>query len=437
MLKRSSSRLGTYVTRGRPPVTDITRRALTHPATSSAIGVLALFVLLTGIVGVSTVPASAQTSGLVAAYGFSEGAGPTVADGSGNNNTGTLGSGVTWTAAGRYGSALVFNGAGFVTVPNAAALQLTTAMTLSAWVNPTTVSSAWRDVIYKGNDNYYLSGTSTNASRPAGGGTFGGTTIETYGTAALAVNTWTHLAVTYDGATVRLYVNGAQVSSLARTGALTTSTNALQIGGDSIWGQYFQGMIDEVRVYNRALSAAEIGTDMSTAVGGGGNTAPTITPIANQTINEDTATGALSFTVGDAETAPGSLTVSGSSSNLGLVPNGNIVFGGSGANRTVTVTPAANQNGTATITVTVSDGQLSTPTSFLLTVTAVNDPPTITSIANQTTTAGTAVGPLSFTVGDVETPAGSLTVSGSSSNLTLVPTGNIVFGGTGARSRWR
>ena len=60
--------------------------------------------------------------------------------------------------------------------------------------------------------------------------------------------------------------------------------------------------------------------------------------------------------MGDVETAAGSLTVSGSSSNPTLVPNGNIVFGGSGANRTVTVTPAANQTGTATITVTVSDG---------------------------------------------------------------------------------
>ncbi len=104
--------------------------------------------------------------------------------------------------------------------------------------------------------------------------------------------------------------------------------------------------------------------------------------------------------------------MTGASSNPALVPVSNIVFGGSGANRTVTVTPAANQTGTATITVTVSDGQLSTPTSFLLTVTAVNDAPTITPIPNQTTTQGVAVGPLAFTVGDVETAAGSLTLSG-------------------------
>ena len=101
------------------------------------------------------------------------------------------------------------------------------------------------------------------------------------------------------------------------------------------------------------------------------NDAPTITSIANQTTTAGTAVGPLAFTVGDVETAAGSLTVSGSSNNPTLVPNGNIVFGGSGANRTVTVTPAAGQSGTATITVTVSDGQLSTPTSFQLTVNAV------------------------------------------------------------------
>ncbi|MDQ3881003.1 MAG: hypothetical protein M3295_08020, partial [Chloroflexota bacterium] len=72
------------------------------------------------------------------------------------------------------------------------------------------------------------------------------------------------------------------------------------------------------------------------------NTAPTISDIPNQTIDEDGTTGALSFTIGDPDTAISALTVSGSSSNTTLVPNANISFGGSGANRTVTVTPAAN-----------------------------------------------------------------------------------------------
>jgi len=80
----------------------------------------------------------------------------------------------------------------------------------------------------------------------------------------LPINTWPHLAATYDGATMRLYVNGVQVSSRAQTGAIVTSTNPLQIGGDSIYGQYFTGRIDEVRVYNRALNVAQIQSNMNT-----------------------------------------------------------------------------------------------------------------------------------------------------------------------------
>jgi hypothetical protein len=98
------------------------------------------------------------------------------------------------------------------------------------------------------------------------------------------------------------------------------------------------------------------------------NTPPTISAIPNQVINEDTATAPLAFTVGDAQTPAGSLTLGKGSSNIILVPTNNIVFGGSGSNRTVTVTPAASQSGTATITISVSDGALSASNSFLLTV---------------------------------------------------------------------
>ncbi len=142
-------------------------------------------------------------------------------------------------------------------------------MTLEAWVNPSVVSNAWQDVIYKGNDNYYLEGTSGNGGVPAMGGTFGGSDVALNGTGALPANTWTHLAATYDGTTMRLYVNGVQVASQAQTGAIATSTNPLQIGGDSLYGQFFQGTIDEVRIYNVALTAAQIQTDMNTPVPSG------------------------------------------------------------------------------------------------------------------------------------------------------------------------
>ena len=97
------------------------------------------------------------------------------------------------------------------------------------------------------------------------------------------------------------------------------------------------------------------------------NDAPTISNIADWTIDANTGTGAVSFTIGDDDLA--TVVVTGSTSNATLVPSANIVFGGTGANRTVTVTPAANQSGTATITVTVTDGGgLTAIDTFLLTV---------------------------------------------------------------------
>ena len=139
-------------------------------------------------------------------------------------------------------------------------------MTLEAWVNPSTVNNNWRDVIYKGNDNYYLEATSSNASKPDAGLIAGGNYADAYGSAALTANSWTYLAETYDGTTLRLYVNGTQVASTAHTGPISTSTNPLQIGGDSIYGQNFAGMIDEVRIYNTALTPTQIQTDQTTPI---------------------------------------------------------------------------------------------------------------------------------------------------------------------------
>jgi chitodextrinase len=225
-----------------------------------------------GNLGAYSATATATTLGtnpsLVAAYAFNEGSGTTVADLSGRGNTGTIAN-ATW-ATGKYDSALAFNGSNaLVTIADSASLHLTTAMTLEAWVNPSVVSSAWRDVIYKGNDNYYLEGTTTvGAGVPTGAATIAGNNNGANGTSALTANTWSHLAVTFDGATVRLYVNGTQVGTLAQAGTIVTSTNPLQIGGDSIYGQFFQGMIDEVRVYNTALTLAQIQADMNAPIAG-------------------------------------------------------------------------------------------------------------------------------------------------------------------------
>ena len=160
------------------------------------------------------------------------------------------------------------------------------------------------------------------------------------------------------------------------------------------------------------------------------NDVPTISDVSSLSTNEDTATSALAVTLGDADADD--LTLSASSSAQGLVPDANIVLGGSGASRTVTVTPASNQSGSATITLTVSDGAASTTDTFVLTVDAVNDAPTISNVTNQQTNEDTATSALAVTLGDVETAVANLDLSGSSSNTTLVPDANIVLGGTGA-----
>jgi hypothetical protein len=211
---------------------------------------------------VSTTPAP---PGLVAAYNFNEGSGSTVTDLSGNGNTGTI-SGATWTTSGKFGGALSFNGSNsWVTVNDSASLDLTNGVTLEAWVKPALVSS-WQAVVIKEQPSGLSYALYANSDHNSPDGAVH-TSVDTnlYGVAALAANTWTHLATSYDGGTLRLYVNGTQVSSQAVSGSLAVSTGPLRIGGDSVWGEYLNGVIDEVRVYNRALTPTEIQTDMNTA----------------------------------------------------------------------------------------------------------------------------------------------------------------------------
>ena len=228
--------------------------------------------LAVGIIVVALMPASgavSATSGLVAAYGF-EKAGATAMDSSGNGNDGTIAN-ATWTSSGAYGSALRLDGSGTgVLVPDSSSLHLRHAMTLEAWVKPSAISAAWRDVVYKGDDNYYLEATSTVGGFPAGGVVVnGGGHTETFGTTALSTRAWAYLAVTYDGSALQLYVDGNEVSSLPETSTMRSSTNPLEIGGDGIDGQYFEGLIDEVRVYNIARTPEEIRLDMATPVAPG------------------------------------------------------------------------------------------------------------------------------------------------------------------------
>jgi hypothetical protein len=182
-------------------------------------------------------------------------------------------------------------------------------------------------------------------------------------------------------------------------------------GSDSFKVRVSDGALTDIITINVAVTAV--------------NDTPTISNISNKTIDEDNHTGNIAFVIGDKETPTNSLSLSKTSSNSALIPAGNIVFGGSGANRTVRVTPAANKFGSSTITVTVSDGNKTRSESFIVNVTSVIDLPTFSQISRQVIDEDESTNSLSFKIigGDIENFIG---VSGSKEE------GNMLFAQTSA-----
>jgi glycopeptide antibiotics resistance protein len=163
------------------------------------------------------VGATPPSPGLVAAYSFDEDAGPVLTDASGQGNEGRI-RGARWTSEGRFGGALSFNGVSdVVVIPPSPLLELERAMTLQAWIYPTAVQRGWRAVLQKEFDAYFLlAGSRAGPLKPAGGGTFGYSTERLAAPAVVPLNVWPHVALTYDGALVSLYVNGDLVARRLR-----------------------------------------------------------------------------------------------------------------------------------------------------------------------------------------------------------------------------
>jgi hypothetical protein len=139
-------------------------------------------------------------------------------------------------------------------------------MTLEAWVRPNSLSG-WSCVILKERPeishlSYELS-ANTSDDKPSSFIWVGSSERGAYGAGRLPLGTWSHLASTYDGKTLRVYVNGVLASSAAVPGAIAASRGDLRIGGNPLWGEWFNGLIDEVRIYAQPLSAAAIQADMA------------------------------------------------------------------------------------------------------------------------------------------------------------------------------
>ena len=180
--------------------------------------------------------------------------------------------------------------------------------------------------------------------------------------------------------------------------------------------------------------------DIPTGTGSGGsgtpeapgNTAPTISDVSAQTVDEDGSIE-VAFVVTDLESANGALVVFAGSANEVLLPASQMTLSGGGSNRTVTFTPAPDQSGTVEVTLVVSDGVLTASDSFVLTVTAVNDAPTIGPISSQTTEFETAL-PLQVTVNDVDTSLASVSLSGTADPAGLIASITDLTGSGSART---
>src|SRR5438132_9054672 len=140
-------------------------------------------------------------------------------------------------------------------------------MPVEAWVYPTALGG-WRTALLKERTDGLASAlyAHDDVPRPATYINIAGSDLEAFGTSALPLNAWTHLTATYDGATLRMYVNATLVGESVAGRGIVTSAGAFRIGGNKVWGEFFQGRIDEIRVYNRALGETEIQRDMGERV---------------------------------------------------------------------------------------------------------------------------------------------------------------------------
>jgi len=241
-----------------------------------------LAVLALGIAILATQMSGRAAPGTIAAYGFSEGTGTTTVDRSGNGITGTLHS-ASW-GTGSNGGGLIFNGtSAYVDLGNSAPLQLTGSLTVSAWVNENANVGDDGIIISKSNG---VSGWELKSSPDTGSRTFaiavygaGNTYNARYSTTVRALNTWYHVAGVYNAAagTLDIYVNGVlDNGSLSGSVPSAISNPSVNVNiGRREAGFHISGILDDVRLYGRALSAAEIVADMNTSVDG---TSDTIAP---------------------------------------------------------------------------------------------------------------------------------------------------------------
>jgi hypothetical protein len=208
-------------------------------------------------------PALDWFNGLVGYWRFDEGNGTVAGDSSGNSNNGTLENGPLW-IDGKHGTALRFDGLDdYVKVPDNSTFHVTSGLTLEVWVKVSGSTGDHQVVLTKWypDVNGYTLELQPDGLTPQFVVIASGC-VTLVSSIKISFDSWTHIVGTYDGATVKIYVNGSLTGSQETTGNIVTSNQLLCIGshspsnpGDRNW---FKGTIDNVMIYNRALSEEEV-----------------------------------------------------------------------------------------------------------------------------------------------------------------------------------
>jgi len=229
-------------------------------------------------------------------------------DSSGSGNNGTLQSGANF-AVGKVGQGFQFNGSGFVSVADAPSLNPTAQISVEGWVYPTLdfIFPNTMAIIVNKETNaavqFEIARRNSNNNCPSGGGIPTGN-FAVYiggisglpddcggwvnGNAPLPLNTWSHVAMTYDGANLRAFVNGVNTRTVAATGAIPVTNGLLRLGKRVMNTESWVGQLDEMSIYNRALTAAEIRDQFY--AGSGGKYKGVINPPVLNTVKTGEAT---------------------------------------------------------------------------------------------------------------------------------------------------
>ena len=238
--------------------------------------------------------------GPVGWWKFDDHSGTSVLDSSGFGNTGTwIGTTTNIWTTGKYGSAGNFNQGtsnNQVNISDATSLDMTSAITLSAWVYPTATFTGNERIIQKNESTAYDLEFSSAGGVLRPSLFIGGTLVRCSSTTTVPLLTWTYLTATYDGSNFRVYLNGILSNTCGGSGTIGTNTTTLVLGNAA--GGTFHGLIDDVRIYNYARTQSQIQQDMQgstnaiTNSGGSTNTSQPAAPLAYWKFDEGFGTTA-------------------------------------------------------------------------------------------------------------------------------------------------